>query len=254
MKISVIVPVYNVEKYIYECLESIKKQTHTDFECILVDDGSTDSSGEICDKYAKIDNRFRVIHKPNGGLVSARKAGVSNALCQYVCFVDSDDFLTPSFIESFSDIIEKFSPDMIANNCIEAYCDGQITKYTKSEACGFYAGKNLDDLKEKLVYDETEKQFNTGVLFPSLWSKCIKTSMLLKQYVSADESISMGEDVMISFPIALQCKSIYITCFEGYLYRKNPESIVNTFNHKRFNMIKDLSRYLNNQMPSHKKQ
>lgn len=98
-KISVIVPVYNVEKYLSRCIDSIISQTFSDFELILVDDGSTDSSGKICDEYGKKDGRVKVIHKRNGGLSSARNCGLENAKGNYICFVDSDDWIssvTPS--------------------------------------------------------------------------------------------------------------------------------------------------------------
>ena len=95
MMVSVIVPVYNISGYLERCLQSILSQTYVDLEIILVDDGSEDSSGQICDQYAEIDNRIRVIHKKNGGLVSARKAGVSAASGDYVVWVDGDDWIEP---------------------------------------------------------------------------------------------------------------------------------------------------------------
>lgn len=91
-KISVIVPVYNVEKYLDRCIQSVLSQTYTNFELLLINDGSTDSSGVVCDKYAKMDSRVRVFHKQNGGLSSARNVGISNALGEYVIFLDSDDY------------------------------------------------------------------------------------------------------------------------------------------------------------------
>ena len=92
-KISIIVPVYNVEQYLAECIESIKDQSLTDIEIILVDDGSPDNSGAICDDYARKDDRIRVIHKKNGGLSSARNAGLEVAIGEYIGFVDSDDWV-----------------------------------------------------------------------------------------------------------------------------------------------------------------
>lgn len=93
-KISVIVPVYNVEKYLSRCIDSIISQTFSDFELILVDDGSTDSSGKICDEYGKKDGRVKVIHKKNGGQSSARNAGIENSTGEYISFVDSDDWIS----------------------------------------------------------------------------------------------------------------------------------------------------------------
>ena len=107
-KISIIVPVYNVEQYIHKCIDSILIQTLTDFELILIDDGSKDTSGEICDEYAKKDSRIRVIHKENGGLSSARNAGIDIATSDYLGFVDSDDWIDINMYESlYSGIIDN---------------------------------------------------------------------------------------------------------------------------------------------------
>ena len=101
MILSIIVPVYNTEKYLRECLDSILNQTMTDFELILVDDGSKDASGRICDEYAGKDGRIRVIHKQNEGACMARKAGVETACGEFVAFVDSDDWVGEKYLESF---------------------------------------------------------------------------------------------------------------------------------------------------------
>ena len=99
--VSIIVPVYNVENYLNKCIDSIIKQTYTNIEIILVDDGSTDASGKICDEYAKIDNRIKVIHKFNGGLSSARNVGIEHANGNFISFIDSDDWVGENFIASF---------------------------------------------------------------------------------------------------------------------------------------------------------
>ena len=97
---SIIIPVYNSEKALRRCLDSILAQTMTDYECLLIDDGSTDSSGRICDEYAAKDERFRVFHKENGGVSSARNVGLDNAKGEWITFVDSDDSVEESFLES----------------------------------------------------------------------------------------------------------------------------------------------------------
>ena len=105
--ISVIIPVYNVELYLRRCIDSVIKQTYKNLEIILVDDGSTDKSGEICDEYASLDNRISVIHKENGGLSSARNAGLKNAHGEYFGFVDSDDAIVEDMYEYLYDILLK---------------------------------------------------------------------------------------------------------------------------------------------------
>ena len=97
--ISIIVPVYNTEKYLDQCIQSILSQTYTDFELLLIDDGSTDSSGVICDRYAEQDSRVRVFHKPNGGVSSARNIGLDNTKGEWITFLDSDDWIAPSMLD-----------------------------------------------------------------------------------------------------------------------------------------------------------
>lgn len=119
MLISVIIPIYNVERYLFRCVDSVISQTYTNLEIILVDDGSTDNSCSICDKYTTIDNRVKVIHKENGGLSDARNAGLKIAKGKYVTFIDSDDWIHPNYIEIlFKDIIEKHSDIAIIENVV----------------------------------------------------------------------------------------------------------------------------------------
>ena len=106
--ISVIVPVYNVEQYLPHCIDSILTQTFTDFEVLLIDDGSTDNSGRICDEYAKKDNRIRVFHKENGGVSSARNVGLDNAEGEFLGFVDGDDILSPVYLMILLKALEDF--------------------------------------------------------------------------------------------------------------------------------------------------
>ena len=110
---SVIVPIYNVERYLRQCIESMIKQDFSSVEIILVDDGSTDSSSMICDEYAKVDKRIRIIHKKNGGLVSARQAGASVAMGKYILNVDGDDWVTPNYFRELANIVSVYEPDMI---------------------------------------------------------------------------------------------------------------------------------------------
>ena len=115
-KISIIVPVYNVEKYLKKCIDSIVNQTYKNLEIILVDDGATDRSGEICDELAKLDNRIKVYHKKNGGLSDARNYGVERATGSYVGFVDSDDYIDAEMYEKLYEAITKEAADVAECN------------------------------------------------------------------------------------------------------------------------------------------
>ena len=141
MKLSIIVPIYKIEEFLPHCIESILSQTFQDFELILVDDGSPDRCPAICDKYAKEDSRIKVIHKPNGGLVSARKAGLQIAKGDYVGYVDGDDWIEPEFyaklmtaaIENDADIVaEGFIKD-IGDNCTLKINPIPCRNYSKNE-------------------------------------------------------------------------------------------------------------------------
>lgn len=117
MKFSILVPVYNVEKYLPECLESIENQTYRDFEVILVDDGSNDRSGEICDQFKeRTTTNTTVLHKENQGLISARRIGINNAKGEYCIFCDSDDFLETTALEELNQVIEQYDVDLIIYN------------------------------------------------------------------------------------------------------------------------------------------
>ena len=120
-EISVIVPVYNVEKYLKQALDSIIAQTFTDWECILVDDGSTDNSGEICEEYGRLDPRFIVVHKENSGLSGARNRGIQEARGKFIGFVDSDDHVPADYLEILHDLILRNDADVAIGNILREY-------------------------------------------------------------------------------------------------------------------------------------
>ena len=133
-EISIIVPVYQVEKYIRQCIDSILVQTFTDFELILVDDGSKDNSGKICDEYAEKDKRIRVIHKENGGLSDARNKGLDNAAGKYFMFVDGDDYIAPNMAECLYKKISEAKADIAACNYRYIFEDGKKDFSTENKA------------------------------------------------------------------------------------------------------------------------
>ena len=126
MLISFVIPVYNVEKYLNECVDSVITQNFRDLEIILVDDGSPDGSGQICDQYAEKYGFVTVIHKTNGGLSDARNAGINAASGDYILFLDSDDYIANGSIAAIADYILKFSPDVVFLNAKKVFPDGRI--------------------------------------------------------------------------------------------------------------------------------
>lgn len=165
--ISVIVPVYNVEKYLTRCIDSILSQTFTDFELLLIDDGSTDNSGKICDEYAKQDSRIRVFHKENGGVSSARNLGLDNAKGNWICFCDSDDYVLPNWLYDFSLHLNKNKSLVIS---------GFISVYKGQKTICELAPASLEDPIEinSFIIDYLEKKYIQGYL----WCKCFDKSII----------------------------------------------------------------------------
>lgn len=133
-KISIIVPVYNVEKYLHKCIDSILAQSFTDYEMLLVDDGSTDASGRICDKYESKDKRIRVIHKQNGGLSDARNAGIDLAKGNYLGFVDSDDYIAPDMYELLYNQLVEYDADFSTCGVYNCYESRIVPQYPYEES------------------------------------------------------------------------------------------------------------------------
>lgn len=166
-KISVVIPVYNVEKYLKECLDSVLKQTYRNLEIILVDDGSKDNSGNICDEYAKKDNRIKVIHKKNGGLSDARNAGINIAKGEYITFLDSDDYIEEDMYEFLVKNIEKANADISICQNYYVYKNSKETTHTPNvylemnsvealkyvNMLGYYTVSACDKLYKRKIFE-----------------------------------------------------------------------------------------------------
>ena len=201
MKISIVVPVYNSEEKIIRCIESVLKQSYTNIELILVNDGSKDLSGEICERYAKLDNRIKVIHKDNGGVSSARNLGIKISTGEYIQFIDSDDYIDP-------DICEKLINKMIKSNADLVVCGYKsINKdnifYVEYEECIYESLVNLTNDFSDLY----QKNF-----FNSIWDKLYKKEFIIELF---DETISLGEDLIFNLNYLKQIRKILI--FSNYL-------------------------------------
>ncbi len=239
MKISVIVPVYNVEPYIKRCLDSIVSQTYRDLEIILVDDGSTDHSGEICDEYAAKDYRIQVIHKENGGIVSARKAGVLCATGEYTTNVDSDDWIEENAYEAMVERLREYHPDMLVFGYKKEYA-GFTDEYRQGLKEGYY--------REKEFWKEFNRCVNETLFFNQpidmiLWNKAIKTDLWKKYQMKCPEILKKNVDDAVIFPCLLDIDSIYIDskCFYHYCVRKS--SILWNERKEDFEFFVKLSEY-----------
>ena len=178
--ISVIVPVYNIEGYLGKCIDSIIAQTYKDLEIILVDDGSSDHCGAICDEYAKKDNRIKVIHKPNGGLSDARNHGIEAATGRYLGFVDGDDWIEEDMYEHIAANIEKYSPDCVITQFYYSYPD----KEEKSNYCFTKELYSREDIFGQNLYEAGLGEKIEGMV-AELYAGKGAVREVLHKYVSA---------------------------------------------------------------------
>lgn len=236
MFFSVIVPIYNIEKYIKRCIESVLVQNFTDYELILVDDGSPDNCGAICDEYASKDDRIKVIHKVNGGLVSARQAGIQAAKGEYVFNLDGDDALCDDALQSAYDIISETKVDLVSFS-YKYYIDGKV-------------GKVVDDLLEEGLYDKAKMEThiypmllsdeNMQHIFYFLWGKAIKRELLTGHQLRVNPAISLGEDLSCVVPCYLDAQTVYMSKKAVYLYTIRNDSISTDFKTAQVTQIADV--------------
>lgn len=222
IKMSVIVPVYNVGEYIGECLNSLIGQDSPNIEMILVDDGSTDNSGCICDEYAKKDSRITVLHKANGGLVSARKAGLEAATGIYTTYVDSDDWIEEAAYEELIPILEQYEPDVVNFDFKKEYQKFSV-EYTTELKEGLYVKEEFLNKIEETI---EKNHFFCPVFHITVWSKIFKTELLRKYQFVVDDEIRIGEDFAVVLPYLLNAESIYIKRKAFYHYRVRKTSMM----------------------------
>lgn len=212
IKFSVIVPIYNVEKYLNQCIDSVLSQTYKNFELILVDDGSKDSSPLICDDYAKKDKRIVVIHKENGGLVSARKAGAIKATGDYTACVDGDDWIESNYLsDAFEILKQNIDIDLICFDAKKIYHNK--TKILKNIMCDGLYDRNriVNEIYPILIHDARCNYFNANI-----WGKIIKRDVYVTQQIKIDNRIKIGEDAVLTPLIVTNSKSIYISHKQQY--------------------------------------
>lgn len=224
--ISIIVPVYKTEAYICECLDSIRNQSYTNIEIILVDDGSPDRCPSICDNYVAKDRRFFVIHKKNEGSWKARVTGIQHSHGEFLAFVDSDDFIHVDYIKKLYTAINENMADIASCNAIKVY-------NSKNIKLSEYPGENENKAIESIL---------TGKLDGYSWLKLVRADVLKNNTFSELNSISLWEDIAFSIELYFFSKKIcYIPEFL-YFYRYNTSSLCNFFSEKS---VTDLIQVVN---------
>ena len=215
--ISIIIPVYNVEQYLRECLDSVLAQTYPNLEIILINDGSQDNSGKICDEYAAKDGRVQVIHQLNQGVSAARNAGLKVASGEYIGFVDSDDYIQPDMYEYLYQLISKDNADVaMCNTC-------QTASFRSDEPIQ----ENYTLIPMYDIFNYSDWMF--------LWNKLFSKS--LTDTVQLDLRTSYGEDAMFIFELAKKDKLLALGKEEKYFYRQNPTSAQYIFKPSHLNKL-----------------
>lgn len=218
-KISVIVPVYNVEKYLPRCIDSILAQTFTDFELLLIDDGSSDNSGRICDKYAMNDKRIRAFHQENGGVSYARNMGLDKSKGEYVFFIDSDDYVESDCLASLYACMQNQSADIV-------FCDFIIEK---SQTTYRYIKQSCSNDKIEII-----KKLLCNELGGYLWNKLVRKEIFINNGINFPNGIGIWEDLLVSVNLYYHSKNIaYMPCSLYHYVQYNTSSAMNTFNKKK---------------------
>lgn len=225
--VSIVVPIYKVEDYLPNCIESLINQTYSDLEIILVDDGSPDQCGEICDEYAKRDNRIKVIHKENGGLSDARNAGIDIASGKYITFIDSDDFIFLDMIEKLVCLAEQQKADII--ECRHIRCN-------ENDTIESIAVPNLKKQFQSFENDEKMKVFFASKgSDTTAWGKLYKTELFSNIRYPVGK---IHEDVFTTYKLIHIANKLVITEYIGYVYRVNENSITGVaFSRKRLDSV-----------------
>ncbi|XOW20155.1 glycosyltransferase family 2 protein [Lactococcus cremoris] len=233
-KVSVIVPVYNVEKLLERCLNSVLNQSFQDFELLLIDDGSKDSSGQICDNYAKKDQRVRVWHIPNGGQSAARNLGIDNVYGTYIAFIDSDDFVELDYLEQLYQPMVEYEADVVSCRYI-AYSkerDEEVKKIIQENQAKVYHFRTNHDVMQ----DFLEKEFKDDRNFPwESYANLYKTELLGEIRFEVGREF---EDNFFNYQYFKKVQKAIATTYIGYYYYANPTSKTRiTFYEKQFDLI-----------------
>lgn len=226
--LSVVVPIYNEEKYLKKCLDSICRQTFSNIEIILVDDGSTDSSGMICDEYAGKDNRITVLHRENEGKIVARLSGIEAAKGRYISFVDSDDWIDEDLYAFFEKQMREDIDIILYGKQVETDKSGVTLPLSAYEE-GYYDEERI----KKTIWTNMlwDKEYGQSALPHSLCDKIFKKDLLLQSFnlIEEKQNLNLGEDAMIVFPLMQWVKTAYISnrCFYHYrkILRKVPQYV-----------------------------
>lgn len=242
--LSIVVPVYNVEKYLDKCINSILSQDYKDFELILVDDGSTDKSGKMCDEWAEKDSRIVIYHKDNGGLMSAWKYGVNRANGKYVGFVDSDDWIENDMFSVLLNEALKNDSDVVTCGFLKDFGNGIIYKEKQLISGGNYNEIEIKSMIFPILI--SSGTYPPRAISPNRWTKLFRRELLIKSLPYCNEDVSIGEDLVITFSTLQKVKKLtVISNFFPYHYVQHSSSMINAYSDKKYEKLKILNYTLN---------
>lgn len=232
--ISIVVPVYNVEKFIDECITSIINQSFREFELLLINDGSLDKSGEICDKYSLIDSRVRVIHKKNSGVSDSRNIGIDLAKGRYLMFADSDDYVDKDWCKKLYNMQEKYKDSMIVCSYIMR---------NSSKLNTYDVEKKYTSIEEYLKFDRKNfmEIYNCNLL-NSLCNKIYDLNIIKKNNIKLIKDLSLGEDLLFNLEYIKRVNDIiYLNDSLYVYYRRGIESLDNKYYKNLFEIYKKIN-------------
>lgn len=231
--ITIIVPIYNTEKYLKRCLKSIQSQDYKNFECLMINDGSTDNSGEICTSFSNSDIRFNYLHKKNEGVSVARNVGIQHAKGKYLCFIDSDDFIEPNTLSTLISLITKYSADMVQ-------CSNAESPNTK-----------INDISKITILSKqqlfTESLSANGLLSPYI-TRCLFLTELAKK-INFEQQLKYGEDFLYLVTYLSHCTKVVHTNLPLYHYVLNNESATQSKSKHSIQKVKDTLFSLERALP-----
>lgn len=250
IKVSIVVPVYNVENYVARCIDSLVNQTLRNIEIILVDDGSTDSSGKICNEFAKRDERIRVIHKDNGGLGYARNSGMEIARGEYIGFVDSDDYVDTKMFEALFSYASEYDSDYV--RCEHIIVDDEGNEKLREQyhlESGIYS---KTEIQEKLLCPMFGKDIGEGKeahVGISVWRAIFRTSIIKEHHLFfPSEREVISEDIPFNLDFLMHAHTAYVTNEGFYYYVERGDSLTKTFRKDRFDKEVYLYCYLQDKL------
>lgn len=235
--VSIIIPIYNVEKYIKRCVDSLLNQSFIDLEIILVDDESPDNCGKICDEYTQKDKRVKVIHKKNGGVSSARNAGLDMATGEYIMFCDADDYVRNDWVENLHSAIVELDADFVASNWI-------MSDDNREEiCCSEYRSNNTILTTQQDKYDYIMFSVLTEKTGWAVWTRIFKAKIIKENKIYFCESCeNFAEDLDFVLQCVLYSKKVSNIDYAGYYYYQRSDSMMNTVkNNLKLNALNEVS-------------